>query len=180
MAFKNPNNVITLDDDISEYIAANGVYYSDTRNRYPDMPGVVVRCDRCGKCPLACCIGVDDYGTRPYDLCMACIELARTDKLSVKELEDSAGFNKDELTASMEDLTTNQSTRHDAKVVDGNLTETELSSQYILSDIQRALLETLYEYLAEHKAKHFRLTKDESEELMAMLVYILTVYQGRI
>jgi hypothetical protein len=64
---------------------------------------------------------------------------------------------------------------------DGKLTETELSShQYILSDIQRALLETLYEYLAEHKAKHFRLTKDESHEFMAMLVYILKVYQGRI
>jgi hypothetical protein len=114
MAFKNPNNVITLDDDISEYIAMNGVYYSDTRNRYPSMDNVVVRCDRCGKCPLACCIGIDNYGTRPYDLCMACVDLVRSGKLSVKELEDSAGFNKDELSVSMDDLTTSQS-RHDAQ-----------------------------------------------------------------
>ena len=173
MAFKNPNNVITLSDDITEYIAVNGVYYSDTRNRYPDMPRVVVRCDRCGKCPLACCIGVDNYGTRPYDLCMSCVEVARTSKLSVKDLEDCAGFNKDELTASMEDLTTSQSMRrHDTLDVDGNLTETELSSQYIFSDIQRAQLEALYEYLVEYKAEHFRLTKAESDEFMVVLMYI--------
>jgi hypothetical protein len=179
MAFKNPNNVITLDDDISEYIAAHGIYYSDTRARYPDMANVVVRCDRCGTCPLACCIGVDDYGSRSYDLCMSCVELARTNKLSVRELEESVGIT-DKSNYSMEELEARLQDIRDEQVEDGKLTDIGLECQYMFSDIQRALLESLYECLAEHKAEHFRLNKAESEDLMAMLVYILKVHQGRI
>lgn len=179
MAFKNPNNVITLDDDISEYITVNGVYYSDTQNRYPDIAGVVVRCDRCGTCPLACCIGVDDYNTRSYDLCMLCVDQVRSGKLTVRELEESAGIT-DKSTYSMEELAARLQDIRDKQTENGKLTDIGLECQYLFSDIQRAQLESLYEALAGHKAEHFRLNKAESEELMAMLVYILKVYRGRV
>jgi ferredoxin len=53
MAFKNPANISSLDDETYTKVALQGVYYSDTRTRYSEI-AAVVRCDKCGLCPLAC------------------------------------------------------------------------------------------------------------------------------
>jgi len=164
MAIKNPNNLITLDDDITENVAVNGQYYPDTRVRYREFPESVVRCDRCGKCPLACCVGLDTT-----DLCLECVELARTRTLTVKDLEHSVG-----ITDTAEGPTVHSSNAFDpnSDQIQPNLTEEELHTQYYLSDIQRAQIETLYECLAEHKTNSFRLTSEESNELMSIMYLI--------
>ena len=64
MAFKNPADISSLDDETCSKIALHGTYYSDARTRYPDM-AAVVRCDKCGLCPLSCSIGFE-----LYDLCL--------------------------------------------------------------------------------------------------------------
>lgn len=171
MSIKNPNNIITLDDDITANIAVNGQYYPDTRMRYPEE-AVLVRCDRCGKCPLACCVGLDTT-----DLCLECVELTRTQTLSVKDLETSSGITQ-EYQESFQ-AKREEEYRSGMSQIEDSMTELELHSQYMMSDIQRGQLELLYESLAEHKTNSFRLTCSESAEIMNQLFLIYSFNMGR-
>ena len=170
MSFKNPNNLITLGDDLTANIAVNGQYYPDARMRYPTMPDTVVRCDRCGKCPLACCVGLDTT-----NLCLECVESARTQTLPVKDLELSAGINS-EFAESMNALHMNNAY---IEQINDAMTEAELLGQYMLSDIQRAQLEAIYGYLAEHESQSFRLTFSESNELNKLIRCITNIHLVR-
>ena len=171
MSFKNPNNLITLDDDITANIAENGQYYPNTHVRYPGA-AVLVRCDRCGKCPLACCIGLDTT-----DLCLECVELARTSKLTVKDLEASYGITEE----SHESFKRKREEEYKSRVsqIVDTMTELELHSQYIISDIQCRQLDHLFECLAKHKSNSFRLSYSESTKLMSQLSLIYSFNMSR-
>jgi len=121
MAFKNPMNISTLDEETCNKIVQQGIYYNDSRTRYPDM-AAVVRCDKCGLCPLSCSIGLDSY-----DLCLPCVNSIRTSQLPVQELELDLTVRTDAL-----DVT-------DSKV--------DIEPNSILSVIQDNLIKTMYEYL---------------------------------
>ncbi len=141
MAFKNPLNISTLDDETCSKIVQQGTYYSDSRTRYPGI-SAVVRCDKCGLCPLSCSIGLDSY-----DLCLSCVNSIRTVQLPVQELELDLAVRTDAL-----DIT-------DSKV------NTEPNS--ILSVIQDNLIKTIYEYLNKFACSEppsFKLTTDEAAE----------------
>jgi hypothetical protein len=149
MAFKNPANISTLDDETCSKITQQGIYYSDARTRYPDT-AAVVRCDKCGLCPLSCSIGLDSY-----DLCLPCVNSIRTAQLPVQELELDLTFRTDALNVP------------DSKI--------DTAPNSILSVIQDNLIKTMYEYLNKFACSEpttvctgvsgsFKLTTDEAVE----------------
>ena len=158
MAFKNPANISSLDEETCTKVALQGIYYSDTRTRYPDIVAVV-RCDKCGLCPLACSIGFESY-----DLCLPCANNIRAETLSVQELE------------------TDLSTRTDALQVEGHTEATEKQAaeniEYIMSNIQCGTVRAMYNYLtkvANSESSTFRLTTDESQTLSEYCAAFLRV-----
>lgn len=159
MAFKNPANISSLDDETCAKVALHGTYYSDARTRYQDM-AAVVRCDKCGLCSLACSIGFESY-----DLCLPCANNIRVEKLSVQELE------------------TDLATRTDALRVEGHNTEsTEKQAvenlEYIMSNIQCGTVREMYNYLnklANAEPSTFRLTTDEAQTLSEYCAAFLCV-----
>jgi hypothetical protein len=108
---------------------------------------------------------------------MECVELARTQALTVKDLETSSGITP-EYNESFQAKREDEYRSGLSQIVD-SMTELELHSQYMMSDIQRGQLEFLYECLAEHKANSFRLTCSESNELMNQLFLIYSFNMGR-
>lgn len=141
MAFKNPANISTLDDETCSKIVLQGIYYNDSRTRYPDM-AAVVRCDKCGICPLSCSIGLDSY-----DLCLPCVNSIRTAQLPVQELELDLTVRTDALNLSASNIDT--------------------APNIILSVIQNNLIKTMYEYLnkfAWSEPTTFKLSTDEAVE----------------
>lgn len=157
MAFKNPVNISSLDDETCAKVALHGTYYSDARTRYPDL-AAVVRCDKCGLCPLACSIGFESY-----DLCLPCVNTIRSNTLTVQDLEA--------------DLTTRTAALH----VEGHNTEAtqkqgDKNLEYIMSNIQCGTARILYNYLnkiANRDSKILKLTADESQKLSEYCICFL-------
>lgn len=160
MAFKNPFGITTLDDNTCSTIALQGTYYSDTRIRYPDKIAVV-RCDRCGLCPLSCSIGMDDY-----DLCLPCANKYRTSELSVNVLEADL-YTRHNITAESHEQINNQ----DADNI-----------KYIVSDMQTSIVSAMYSYLDKLMSSTtptFRLTKSETETLYGYCSIFSRIHEHR-
>ena len=158
MAFKNPADISSLDDETCSKIALHGTYYSDAITRYPDL-AAVVRCDKCGLCPLACSIGFESY-----DLCLPCANTIRAGNLTVQELEL--------------DLTV----RTDALREGGHTEATEKQAaenlEYIMTNIQCGTVRAMYTYLnklANSELSTFRLTTDEAQTLSEYCAAFLSV-----
>jgi len=128
--------------------------------------------------------------------------MARTQTLSVKELELSAGINteftdKSQFIVHHNDAPNldfrygsgvyDKSAPHgaesmnnaDTEQINDAMTDVELFGQYMLSDIQRAQLESLYESLSKHKSQSFRLTPRESNELTKLINSIIHIHIAR-
>ena len=157
MAFKNPVNISSLDDETCYQIATHGIYYSDTRTRYPDIVAVV-RCDKCGLCPLSCSIGFESY-----DLCLPCVNTIRANTLTVQELEL--------------DLTTKTTALQEEGVsVESTQKQGDKNLEYIMSSIQCGTARILYNYLnkiANGESKILKLTADESQKLSEYCICFL-------
>ena len=191
MAFKNPANISSLDDETCAKVALHGTYYSDARTRYLDIVAVV-RCDKCGLCPLACSIGFESY-----DLCLPCANNIRAETLSVQELETDLSTRTAALQVDGHTVYTGLVTQCNATAstpnsrpphvglefnVDGHTEATTKQAaenlEYIMSNIQCGTVREMYNYLnklANSEPSTFRLTTDEAQILSEYCAAFLSV-----